>query len=54
MMGHREKLRTPDERQALTAARELRRWHPGERKRIKRRVHKRVRQRVRQELKMLV
>lgn len=43
MMGHRAKLVGGDEYDALTRARRLYRFRPGEIKRIKRKFHKRMR-----------
>lgn len=50
MMGHREKLKSGDEYDALTGWKRMLHWRPGERKRIKKRFWKRQRQNNKQSL----
>ena len=48
MMGHRGKLKSGEEWDALTGWRRYYHWHPGQRKRIKRGYNKRMRKAARQ------
>ena len=43
MMGHREKLKSGDEFDALTKGKKFHRFRPGGRRSVKRRFNKRVR-----------
>ena len=42
-MGHRDKMKSGDEYDALTRWRRLLRWRPGQRRRIKQQHNKRLR-----------
>lgn len=54
MMGHREKLISGDEYDALTRWHHYLCWRPGERKYFKRKVNRRIRAKTRLELKGII